>query len=108
MFVTGLILIAIAGKLVGAGLPARLTGMSTRESLTVGTAMSARGAVELIIAEIALEAGVFSRPEPPPPIVRHMYSAVVFMAIATTLLTPIAMRLLLRGTGDHGKSELAD
>lgn len=103
LFVAALIVIAIIGKLIGAGLPARLSGMSTRDSLTVGTAMSARGAVELIIADIALAAGLFSKPESPPPIVQHMYSAVVIMATVTTLLTPIAMRLLLSSSSSKSQ-----
>ena len=93
-FVVLLIVAGIGGKLVGAGLPVRLAGHSTREALTVGIGMSARGAVEVIIADIALRAGLFSHPSPTPPIVQHLFSAVVIMAIATTLFTPIALRLL--------------
>ena len=55
-----LILTALSSKLVGAGLAARLSGMDRSTSLAVGTAMSSRGAVELIIAEIALRAGLFT------------------------------------------------
>jgi Kef-type K+ transport system membrane component KefB len=57
--------------------------------------MSARGAVELVIADIALRAGLFAEPVPPPPLVRHLFSAVVIMAVATTLFTPVALRYLL-------------
>ena len=106
-FVGGLIAIAIIGKVVGAGLPARLAGMSNRDSLAVGSAMTARGAVELIIAQIALAAGLFSRPEPTPPIVQHMFSAVVIMAIVTTLLTPIGLRLLLRPAPGDDPNEVS-
>jgi Kef-type K+ transport system membrane component KefB len=54
--------------------------------------MSGRGAVELIIADIALRAGLFSIPDPPPPIVAHLFSAVVIVAVLTTLVTPVALR----------------
>jgi Kef-type K+ transport system membrane component KefB len=91
-----LILLATAGKVAGAGLGARLAGLSARESLVVGSAMNARGAVELIIADVALKAGLFDRPDPPPPEVAHVFSAVVIMAIATTIATPLLLKGLLR------------
>lgn len=92
----GLIVIATVGKIVGAGVPARMSGMSRRESLAVGAGMNARGAVELVIADIALEAGLFTQPSPTPPVVRELFSAVVIMAIVTTLATPILLRLCFR------------
>ncbi|MEQ8787104.1 MAG: cation:proton antiporter [Pirellulaceae bacterium] len=95
VFVCVLVGIAIAGKMIGSSLPALAWRMSPRNSLAVGVAMSARGAVELIIADIALRAGLFSKPEPVPPVVAQMFSAVVIMAIVTTLLTPIGLRLIL-------------
>lgn len=96
-----LILCAVASKLVGAGLAARISGMSLRDSLSVGTAMSARGAVELIIADIALKAGLFSVPQPTPSIVSNLFSAVVIMAIATTVLAPLLLRALNRSSSDQ-------
>ena len=94
-FVTALILIAFASKFIGAGLPAYWLGHSPRESLMVGAGMSGRGAVELIVAGIALEAGLFSRPYPVPVIVESLFSAVVIMALVTTVMTPIALRWLV-------------
>lgn len=91
-----LLLLAIIGKVAGAGIVARLSGWSGREALAIGFAMNARGAVELIVADVALKAGLFSVPEPAPPEVRHLFSAVVIMAIVTTLLTPLLLRTLLQ------------
>ena len=56
--------------------------------------MSGRGAVELIIAGVALEAGLFLRPDPPGLIVESLFSAIVIMAIVTTVATPVVLRLL--------------
>jgi Kef-type K+ transport system membrane component KefB len=95
-FLAALVLIATAGKLLGAGLPARLGGLSTRDSVAIGVGMNARGAVELIVADVAFRAGLFSVPEPPDPIVASLYSAVVITAIVTTLATPIALKALYR------------
>lgn len=93
-FVALLLFIAVAGKLLGAGLPALAAGLGRRGALVVGVGMSARGAVELIIADIALRAGLFSHPEPVPPVVANLFSAVVLMAIVTTLAAPIGLRVL--------------
>ncbi|MGH0035422.1 MAG: cation:proton antiporter [Myxococcota bacterium] len=95
-FLAALVLVATAGKLLGAGLPARLGGMSGRDSLAVGIGMNARGAVELIVADVAFRSGLFSLPDPPHPIVASLYSAVVITAIVTTLATPIGLKWLYR------------
>lgn len=93
-FVVLLTSIALVSKLIGSGFPAYWTGLSKRESLMVGVGMSGRGAVELIIAGVALEAGLFLQPSPPPPIVQSLFSAVVIMAIVTTVVSPIVLRWL--------------
>ncbi len=93
-FVIVLILIAFASKLVGSGLPAYWVGLSKRESMMVGIGMSGRGAVELIVAGVALEAGLFLQPYPTPAIVESLFSAIVIMALVTTIATPIFLRWL--------------
>ena len=96
LFVVLLVAAAFFGKLIGAGLPAYWSGLDRREALGVGAGMSARGAVELIIADIALRAGLFDQPQPVPEIVQYLFSAVVMMALITTLATPIALQWALR------------
>ena len=48
----------------------------------------------LIVASIALEAGLFDQPDP---LVGNLFSALVITAVVTTLLVPIALRRVLRG-----------
>lgn len=91
-FVIVLILTALGSKIIGAGLPAYWVGLSRRESLMVGAGMSGRGAVELIVAGVALQAGLFAQPVPTPVIVESLFSAIVIMALVTTVLTPIFLR----------------
>lgn len=93
-FVVLLTFIALVSKFIGSGLPAYWAGLSKRDSLMVGVGMSGRGAVELIIAGMALEAGLFLQPDPPPPIVAGLFSAVVIMAVVTTVVAPIVLRWL--------------
>lgn len=95
VFVVVLILVALASKVIGAGMPAYWVGLSKLEAAMVGIGMSGRGAVELIVAGIALEAGLFLQPDPPPPIVASLYSSIVLMALVTTVLTPLILRRLI-------------
>ena len=96
VFVMTLVVVAFVTKILGAGLAAWRLGNTTTDSIAIGIGMSSRGAVELIIASIALRAGLFNHPDPIPPIVAFMFSAVVIMAVATTVMTPIALRFAFR------------
>lgn len=96
MLVIAVIAAAFIGKLFGAGVGALAVGFSKRDALAIGVGMNARGAIELIIASIALQAGVFSHPVPTPPVVTYLYSSVVMMAIVAALTSPIGLRIFLR------------
>ena len=91
-FLALIIVIAFLSKLIGAGLPAYWLGLSKQDAMAVGVGMSARGAVELIIADVALKAGLFSFPKPVPPEVQYLFSAIVIVAVVTTLVTPFALK----------------
>jgi Kef-type K+ transport system membrane component KefB len=95
LFLTLLVVAAFAGKFFGAGAMAMASGISRGESAAIGIGMSARGAVELVIADIALEAGLFSIPGIESPVIVHMFSAVVIMAVVTTVATPILLKQIL-------------
>lgn len=100
LFLVLLLAAATVGKVLGAGLAARIAGFSRRNALAIGAAMNARGAVEIIIADIALRAGLFDRPTPPPPAIEYLFSAVVIVAIVTTLASPVALRWLIPKRSD--------
>lgn len=95
VFMSALLLVAIIGKLLGASLPARAMGFSTRQSVAIGVGLNGRGAVELIIASIALEAGIFDHADPT---VSSLFSALVIIAVVTTLLTPLGLRMTMGKT----------
>jgi Kef-type K+ transport system membrane component KefB len=76
---------AFIGKIVGAGGGALISGLRPIEALSVGFGMNGRAAVELIIAEIALRNAVIDR---------SIFSAVVFMAILSSITTPLLMRMM--------------
>jgi len=92
IFVSVLVLAAFLGKVVGAGGAARIFGFSAQDSTAIGIGMSPRGAVELVIAGIALKAGLFETGDAPSSIVDNLFSAVVVMAVVTTVVSPIVLR----------------
>lgn len=103
IFIALLIMVAIAGKCIGAGIPAFLVYRDRREAGVIGIGMSARGAFELIILSIALKAGLFAQTEGQDGVAGYLFSSLVLMAVATTLLTPILLRWLLRRTQTAGE-----
>lgn len=82
-FCLALTVVAIITKVVGCGLPARLTGMSTRDSLVVGIGMTPRGEIAMVIALMALEAEIIAQPA---------YVTLVLMSLLTTIIVPLILR----------------
>lgn len=80
------ILVANVAKIGGAYLGARLRGQGHWRALAFGSALNARGAVEIIIATIGLFAGILSR---------EMYSIIVLVAVTTSVLAPLMLRALM-------------
>lgn len=95
LFLTVLLIVAILGKIVGAGLPAYWFGLGRRESVAVGVGLSARGAVELVILGVAYESGIFLRADNGEVLVTNLFSALVLVAIVSTVLAPVLLRLIL-------------
>jgi Kef-type K+ transport system membrane component KefB len=82
----GVTALAIIGKLIGGGLAS--LGLPGRSAAIVGTGMVPRGEVGLVVASIGSGIGVISD---------DMFSVVVFMSVATTILAPPALVWLYRG-----------
>lgn len=86
----GLLVISIAcfGKILGTYIGGRI--IAKRDpwtSLSLGTALNARGAMEIIIATIGLSLGILSQ---------DMFSIIVLMAISTSLMAPPGLRWVLK------------
>lgn len=82
-YTIGIIVLATVSKIIGAMLAARLNGFFWRESLTVGTLMSCKGLVELIVLNVGLSAGILSQ---------KVFTMFVVMALVTTFMTtPLVM-----------------
>jgi Kef-type K+ transport system membrane component KefB len=80
-------LIACVGKLAGAAWGGRWAGVPARDRWAIAFAMNARGAMEIILGLLALEAGVIGQP---------LFVALVVMALVTSMISGPAMRWILQ------------
>jgi Kef-type K+ transport system membrane component KefB/nucleotide-binding universal stress UspA family protein len=82
-----LIGLASIGKFAGAFLGGRLGGLSYAESFAVGCGMNARGSTEVVVASIGLSMAALNQ---------RLYTAIVAMAVVTTMAMPPMLRWALR------------
>lgn len=78
--------LAVFCKLVGASLGAYMGGMSKRNAIAVGFGLNARGAMEIILGTLALNAGLIDE---------KMFVALVVMALVTSIISgPLMKRFI--------------
>lgn len=82
-FFLAIMAVATIGKILGTALFYLPTGYGWREGIAIGAGMNGRGAVEIIVAGIALEMGL---------ITQDIFSILVFMAIFTTAAVPLFLK----------------
>lgn len=93
------IAVAIVGKLGGSTLAARWTGMSWRDSFSVGALMNTRGLMELIVLNIGYDLGILSQ---------KIFAVMVVMALGTTFMTgPLLELVEARKRKEAHQAELA-
>lgn len=86
------LLIACVCKIPGAMLGARWGGMNKRDAWAVGFAMNSRGAMEIILGLLALNAGIIGQ---------RLFVALVIMAIVTSMMSGPLMRVVLKLQKDN-------
>jgi Kef-type K+ transport system membrane component KefB len=79
--------VAVVSKVAGAFGGARLARLPAREGLAMAVGLNCRGAVEIVIATVGLSLGVLSA---------SAYTAIVLMAIITSLIAPPLLRAVVR------------
>ena len=85
---TGVVIFAaVAGKMGGTVLAARLLGRPWRESLSLGALMNTRGLMELVVLNLGYEMGILT-PE--------VFSMMVIMAMLTTFMAGPCLSLIDR------------
>ncbi|GMU37424.1 MAG: cation:proton antiporter [Phycisphaerae bacterium] len=80
------VLIACAGKVLGCALGARITGTPAREAWAIGFGLNARGAMEIILGLLALQAGLIGE---------RLFVSLVFMALITSVICGPAVQKIL-------------
>ncbi len=100
-FAFALVITAVMTKMIGCGLGAKIFKFNNKEAAAIGIGMVSRGEVALIVAQKGAAANLL---EP------TMFSPIVIMVIATTLFTPIFLKLVLNNTGggDTVSNKLAE
>jgi len=81
------VIVAILGKMLGSVIIKPFSDMSWKQVALVGVAMNSRGAVELVIAGIALSQNL---------IPQEIFSSIVLMTIVTTLSFPLVLSYVIR------------
>lgn len=99
VLLTGVIVlvVAVAGKFVGAYIGAATSGLNRWEALALGAGMNARGAVEVVVAMAGLRLGVLNVAS---------YTIVVLVAIITSLMAPPILRYAAGRIEQTGEEEL--
>lgn len=87
LFSAALLATAILSKFIGCGFGARMTGFDKRDAMRIGTGMVARGEVALIVADKGVSAGLMDV---------SMLTPIIILVIATSLLTPIVLKLFYK------------
>ena len=101
LFSCALLAVAILTKMGGCGLGAKMCGFNGKDSMRIGTGMVARGEVALIVADRGVSAGLLEA---------HLLTPIIIVVIATSLFTPILLKLMYRGEINykHAEDEFAE
>jgi Kef-type K+ transport system membrane component KefB len=82
-FVIALLIGAIVSKLISGYIVGRLQRLNKHDAWGVGIIMNARGVMELVVASIALRAGLVDS---------EVFSALLVIGLFTTVLTPLMLK----------------
>ncbi len=84
-FAIVLLIVAIATKIIGCGIGAKICKFSNSDAISIGVGMVSRGEVALIVAQKGVEMGLLDN---------NLFPAVILVVIVTTLITPILLKFV--------------
>ena len=85
LFSVCFVLVALATKIIGCGLAAKLCRFEWGDALKVGVGMITRGEVALIVAKKGLEVGVVDS---------VYFTAVILLIVVSSIATPLVLKML--------------
>lgn len=85
LFSVCFVLVALATKIIGCGLAAKLCRFEWGDALKVGVGMMTRGEVALIVAKKGLEVGVVDS---------VYFTAVILLIVVSSIATPLVLKML--------------
>lgn len=85
LFSVCFVLVALATKIIGCGLAAKLCRFKWGDALKVGVGMMTRGEVALIVAKKGLEVGVVDS---------VYFTAVILLIVVSSIATPLVLKML--------------
>src|SRR5487761_1496631 len=80
-----LLFVAVAGKVGGTYFGARKSNLPPRESMLLGFLMNTRGLIDLVVVNLALQAGAINT---------QLFTILVLVALITTAMTAPALKML--------------
>ncbi len=101
-FSIAFVIVALAGKIIGCGIVARLFKNSWKDSLKIGVGMMTRGEVALIVANKGLAVGLVEQ---------RYFLAVILLIIVSSISVPIILKLLFKDgkhDGQHPDEDITD
>ena len=94
-----IIVVAIATKLFGCGLPSMFFLKNKAQGMRVGIGMISRGEVGLIVAGVGVTLGILKS---------EVYSTIVIMVAVTTIITPIWLKMEYRKEQKNNKGDTSE
>ena len=99
IFMLLLMLVAVATKVIGCGLGAKIMRYTNKESLQIGIGMISRGEVALIVANKGASVGLMSE---------KFMTPLVIMVVFTTIITPILLKFVFPKNRKHDDGTTAN
>ncbi len=88
--------VGLITKIIGCGLMSKVVGFKAKDSLKIGVGMMTRGEVALIVSQKGLQVGMIES---------KFFPAVILMIMVSSVITPIALKLIYSRSASRALSK---
>lgn len=99
LFTVILLIVAVATKIIGGFIGAKMCKYSSSESLQIGTGMVSRGEVALIVASKGMAVGLMNP---------RFLAPIVIVVVITTIITPILLKIVFKSDDNNIEGKEVD